>query len=313
MRRGVLLSVLVSAGALSITVAAQRGGPPPDTGPKVVTVEKLNDRLYILKGGGGNTALFITANGVVVVDTKLSGWGPPLIDAIKTITPKPVTMIINTHAHGDHVGGQLGFPGTIDVVAHENTKTNMANLAAGTPAAGGLGDDFKKPENAKWLPKRTFKDKLTLMSGADQIDLYYFGAGHTNGDALVVFPALRTVHVGDLFVGKQVPLVDFGNGGSGKAYPATLAKAAAGLRNVDTVITGHSDMTMTMADLKEYAEFNKDFGAWVQDEMKAGKTAEQAAGEYKVPEKYKGYTANLPPFVGGLKGYIQGIYDELKK
>jgi hypothetical protein len=70
---------------------------------------------------------------------------------------------------------------------------------------------------------------------------------------------------------------------------------------------------MTWATLKEYADFNKDFLTWVEAEMKAGKTAEQAAGEYTVPEKYKGYTANLPPLFGGMKGYIQGIYDDLKK
>src|SRR6478672_4004963 len=143
MRRAILLSVLVGMGALSLKVAAQRGGPPPDTGPKVVEVDKVKDNLYVLKGGGGNTALFITANGVVVVDTKLPGWGQPLLEKIKTITAKPITTIVNTHTHGDHVSGQLEFPGTIEVVTQENTKTNMAKL-----------DDYKKPENAKWLPKR---------------------------------------------------------------------------------------------------------------------------------------------------------------
>lgn len=302
MRRGAVLGALMGVAALSLGVAAQRGGPPQDNAPKVVEIDKIKENLYVLKGGGGNTAVFITANGVVLVDTKLPGWGQPLLDKIKTITVKPITMIVNTHTHGDHVSGQLEFPGTIDVVAQENTKTNMQKL-----------DDYKKPENLKWLPKRTFKDRLTLLSGNDRIDLHYFGRGHTNGDAWVVFPALRTVHSGDIFAGKQVPLVDFGNGGSGRDYPQTLSKAAAGLKDVDIIVTGHSDRTMTMADLKEYSDFNKDFLSWVESEMKAGKSAEQAANEYKVPDKYKGYSANLPPFFGGMKGYIQGIYDELKK
>ena len=108
------------------------------------------------------------------------------------------------------------------------------------------------------LPKRTFKDKMTIGSGADQIDLFYFGRGHTNGDAWVVFPALRVVHAGDIFAGKNLPLLDANNGGSGVLIADTLAKAHSALKNVDTIITGHSTQ-MTMNDLREYAEFNRDF------------------------------------------------------
>ncbi len=300
MKRTLVLGVLVGIGTLSLTVAAQRGAPPQDQGPKIVEVDKIKDNLYVLKGGGGNTAVFVTANGVVLVDTKNPGWGQPLLEKVKTLTTKPITMVINTHTHPDHVSGQLEFPGTIEYVSHENTKTNMEKLA-----------DFKKPENAKALPKRTFKDKLSLLSGNDKIDLQYFGPAHTNGDAWVVFPALRVVHAGDAFAGKNVPLVDMGNGGSGVKYPDTLMNAFNGIKNVDTIITGHANMTMAFADLKQYADFNKDFLTWVRGEMKAGKTPAQAAAEYKVPDKYPGFTANLPPFFGGMEGYIKGMYSEL--
>ncbi len=299
MKRRVVLGAVVIIGALSIGVGAQRGVAQ---GPNIVTVDKINDTLFVLKGGGGNSAAFITASGVVLVDTKNPGWGQPLLDKIKTLTTKPVSMIINTHTHQDHTSGQLEFPFTVDVVAHENTKVNMQKL-----------DGYKKPENAKWVPKQTFKDKMSLLAGADRIDLFYFGPAHTNGDAWVVFPAARVVHAGDAFANKGVPLVDSGNGGSGAAYPDTMMKAFNGIKNVDTIITGHSDTTMKWADLKEYAEFNRDFLAWVKDEMNAGKTPEQAAAEYKVPEKYKGYSANLPPFFGGMAGYLKSIYAELKK
>ena len=108
------------------------------------------------------------------------------------------------------------------------------------------------------MPKRTFTDRLTLGSGNDRIELYYFGRGHTNGDAWVVFPALRVMHAGDIFSGKNLPLLDANNGGSGVEIGNTLAKAAAGVRNIDTIITGHSTV-MTPADLKEYAQFNREF------------------------------------------------------
>ena len=297
MRRLITLGVLLAIGGFSLTVVAQRGGQDQ---PKVVEVDKIKDNLYVLKGGGGNTAVFLTSNGIAVVDTKNPGWGQPVLEKIKSISNKPITTVINTHTHGDHTSGQLEFTGiTAEVVTQENTKANMAKL-----------EPYKKPENAKWLPKRTFNDKMTLFSGSDQIDLYFFGRGHTNGDAWVVFPALRVVHAGDIFAGKNVPLVDYGNGGSGVAIPDTLTKAYNGIKNVDTIITGHSNTTMKWDDLKEYADFNRDFLSWVRSQQKAGKSADQAAGEYKVPDKFKGYTANLPPFFGGMKGYIQSIYDE---
>src|SRR5204862_2564989 len=103
--------------------------------------------------------------------------------------------------------------------------------------------------NGRGLPKQTFKTKMTLFKGPDEIDLFYFGRGHTNGDAWVVFPALRVVHAGDIFSGKNLPLLDANNGGSGVLIGDSLAKAAASLKNVDTIITGHAMTTMTMADL----------------------------------------------------------------
>src|SRR5207245_1942038 len=120
--------------------------------------------------------------------------------------------------------------------------------------------DFRGPK-ATFLPKRTFKDKMMLMGGKDEIDLYYFGPGHTSGDAWVVFPALRAMHVGDLFPRKDLPFADLSNGGSVVHFDETISKGLAGIRNVDTVIGGHQAVT-TPAAMKEYASFNKDFVAW---------------------------------------------------
>ena len=114
------------------------------------------------------------------------------------------------------------------------------------------------------MATKTFKDKMSLGSGADQIDLYYFGRGHTNGDAWVVFPAIRAMHAGDIFSGKNLPLLDANNGGSGVAIGDSLAKAADTVKNIDTIITGHST-TMTMTDLRQYAEFNREFLAAMRD------------------------------------------------
>ena len=169
-----------------------------------------------------------------------------------------------------------------------------------------------KVNNGKGMPTKTFKDKMTVGKGADEVDLFYFGRGHTNGDAWVVFPALRLVHAGDIFSGKNIPLLDANNGGSGVMIGDTLAKAAKSLKNIDTVITGHST-TMTMADLAEYAQFNTDFKNDVQAAKKAGKTVDDVAASWKIPEKYKGYTApTAPAAMTRLKANVQIVFDESK-
>jgi glyoxylase-like metal-dependent hydrolase (beta-lactamase superfamily II) len=310
MRRSIVLGVLLAAGALTVAVSAYQQ-PAGGQQARVVEVEKLKDNLWVLKGGGGNTAVFVIANGVVVVDTKNPGWGQPVLDKIKELTNKPVTTVINTHTHGDHVSGNVEFPATVDIVVHENTRANMEKMApvTGLQAKGPPTNIFKE-NNGRGLPKRSFKDRMSIGKGADQVDLYYFGRGHTNGDAWVVFPALRVMHAGDIFSGKNLPLLDANNGGSGVAIGDTLGKAhSTVLKNVDTVITGHS-VQMTMNDLKEYSDFNKDFLAAVRDGRKAGQSVEQIATSWKMPPKYTGYAAAQE---ARLRSNVQVIYDELAK
>jgi len=184
----------------------------------------------------------------------------------------------------------------------------MAPVTGITPAGTAPAPSIFEANGGKGLPTRTFKDRMTLGSGADRIDLYYFGRGHTNGDAFVVFPSLRVMHAGDNFARKGPPLLDANNGGSGVSIGDTLAKAAARIKNVDAIITGHSTV-MTWADLQEYVRFNTDFLAWVRAEMKAGKTVDQAAAEYAIPTKYAGYSPNA----NQTKTNIGVIYAELKK
>ena len=305
MNRGWVLGIFVAVGALSAASAAYQA-QPQQPAPRVVEVEKLKDNLYMLKGGGGNTAVFVGSTGVVVVDTKNPGWGQPILDKIKELTDKPITTIVNTHTHGDHVSGNVEFPATVDIVVQENTKANMEKMVA--PPGMQAGQNVFQANPGKGMPKRTFKDKLTIGKGADEVDLYYFGRGHTNGDAFVVFPALRFMHAGDIFSGKNLPLLDTNNGGSGVEIGNTLAKAHGGIKNVDSVITGHSTV-MTWADLAEYAQFNKDFVADVQAGLKAGKTPDDIAASWKVADKYKGYQIQDTR----LKQNVAAVAAELKK
>jgi len=252
----------------------------------------------MIPGQGGNTAAFITSDGVVIVDTKLANNGQAILDQLKTVTDKPVTHIINTHTHGDHTGSNDFFPASVDIVTQENTAANMKKMPA-----------FQEESKKHGLPDRTFKDKMTLLKGKDEIDLYYFGAAHTNGDAFVVFRNLRVMHAGDVFANKGQPLIDRNNGGSGVAYPETIRKATASIKNVNTVITGHSTV-MTWQNFVDYGEFNKLFLEHAKASLAAGKTAEQAMADFKLHDKFKDY--NIAGGRGGPGGNFTVIFEELK-
>jgi glyoxylase-like metal-dependent hydrolase (beta-lactamase superfamily II) len=295
MKRELILGMLIVAGGLAIAAAAQQA-PAPAPSAAAIEVNKLKDNLFVLSGGGGNTSVFVQANGVTVVDTKNPGWGQPVLTKIRELTNKPVTMIINTHTHGDHVSGNVDFPATVDVVVQEKTAARMKSMPIFTKS-GGVG-----------LPKRTFGDSMTLGSGNDRIDLHYFGRGHTDGDAWVLFPALRVMAAGDIFSGKNIPYLDYTNGASGVEIPDTLMKAyTATAKGVDSIVTGHSTV-MTPADLREYVDFNRDFLNAVREAKKSGRSAEEFIKSWTLPAKYKGYA----PTSARLQGNVEGMYKEIQ-
>jgi glyoxylase-like metal-dependent hydrolase (beta-lactamase superfamily II) len=301
MKRALTLGAITAIGlitaATAVVVGQQRGGG--FNFPPVGKAEKIKDNLYWLQGAGGNTAIFVAGDGVVLVDTKLANNGQAILDQVKAVTDKPVMHIINTHTHGDHTGSNQFFPATVDIVTQENTAANMKKM-----------DVFKAPENAHGLPDRTFKDKMTILKGKDAIDLYNFGRAHTNGDALVVFREDRVMHAGDMFANKGLPLIDPNNGGSGLEWGDTIGKAAKGIKNIDTVITGHANALMTWRDFVNYGEFNRLYAQHARAAATAGKTPEQAAMELKLPDTFKDYT--LTGGRGGPGGNFGIIFNEIK-
>jgi len=263
MARRRLLSAIVVVGLAVAGAAAQQQRPRiPPTG----TIKQVRDNLYVISGAGGNTTVFVTQSGVVLVDTKLPNNGEAILNQVRRVTDKPVSTIVNTHSHPDHIGSNDYFPASVDVVTHENTRKWMAAnpRVASNPVA---------------MPDRTFTDRMTLGSGDDRIELYYFGAGHTDGDAFIVFPARRAMAAGDIFAWKMAPLIDPMAGGSVLALPGTLEKAVKGIPNVDTVIEGHGDVN-TWEGFRDYVQFNRA----LVDAAKTGmgkKTAEEIAAELR--------------------------------
>jgi glyoxylase-like metal-dependent hydrolase (beta-lactamase superfamily II) len=302
----VAVGVAVAAAGLSAQQAAGqgreggRGGGGGGGG--VAAISKVANNLYQVPGAGGTTGVYLAANGVVLVDTKLANNGQAILDQVKSVTDKPITHIINTHTHGDHNGSNQFFPASVEIVSHENTSANMQKMPV-----------FQEAANKHGLPDRTYKDRMTLLSGNDSIDLYYFGPAHTDGDTFVVFRNARVMHSGDAFANKGQPLIDGNNGGSGIAYPETFAKAASTIKNVDTVITGHAapaGTLMTWQDFVDFGEFNRLFLHHARESLKAGKTPEQAMMDLKLPDKFKGY--NLTGGRGGPGGNFGVLFEELK-
>jgi len=311
MRRVIVLGAVVAASILGSawsTLRAQQPALPPAPGPVaapaqgVGAIQKVAGNVYMIPGAGGNTAAYVTANGVVLVDTKLANNGQAILNQVRTVSDKPITHIINTHTHGDHNGSNQFFPATVEIVAHENTEKNMQKMEV-----------FQQAANKHGLPDRTFTDRLTLLSGKEAIDLYYFGASHTSGDAFVVFRDARVLHAGDAFANKGQPNIDLNNGGSGIAYPDTLAKAASTIKNVDTIIGGHNAGLLKPQDLVDQAEFTRLMLTQARTALKAGKTPEQAMMEFQatLPAKFKEW--NLAPGRGGPGGAFVPLFEELKK
>ena len=299
MKRITALGTVVVAALLTVAMTNGTAQEQPR-----VTIQSMDVRenLYVISGGGGHTAALVTeSQGVVLVDTKLPGWGQSILETIQLLTEQPVTTIINTHTHGDHVGGNVDFPASVDIIAHDRAASRMANMAAFT----GVG--------AESLPDRTYTDRMTLFEGRDQIDLYHFGAGHTDGDTIVVFPALRTAHLGDLFAFTGPPYIDVANGGSGVAYPDTLDRIVESIEGVQRVIPGHipppSGSPMrgwtTWADLEQYAAFNREFLDSVRASQGVGRSVDDAVQALDIWAKYPEYDMSR------AAANVQAIYDEL--
>jgi glyoxylase-like metal-dependent hydrolase (beta-lactamase superfamily II) len=265
-----------------------------------VTTEKVADGLYVFVGSGMNATALITDDGVVLVDTMQDGWwGPALEAALRGVTDKPVTLIINTNSHPPHSGNNWRFGGDkVEIVSHELTKSRLERL-----------DSFKGA-NAKFLPRTTFRDRLSLVRGKDPIELYNFGAANTDGDVWVVFPSRRAMHIGDIVKKNDLPEISRQAGGSGIAYPVTMARAIATIKDVDLVIAGHERddsprPTLTWSELAAHQRQMDVLLAAVQQEMK---TATSAQGVVTALSKSAAFQRFDPR---RLDEAVQAIYAEL--
>jgi glyoxylase-like metal-dependent hydrolase (beta-lactamase superfamily II) len=203
--------------------------------PKLTT-SKVKEDLYMIEGdSSGNVAAYITSEGVILVDDKYERDHDAILAQVKTVTNLPVKYILSTHYHADHTGGNAKFLPTAEIISTAAARANIVNPPQpnATPGAGA---------------RVTFTEETAVHLGGKEVRARYFGRGHTNGDAVIYFPALRTIHTGDLMAG-ATPLIDYGGGGSVVEWTKTLD--AAMKWDFDTVIPGHGAVT-TKAGLLTY-------------------------------------------------------------
>src|SRR5260221_3048623 len=196
-----------------------------------LTVQKLYDDLYLIEGtsngasDAGNIAVYVTSEGVILVDDRFDQDYLEVLAAVKKISSQPVRYVINTHHHGDHTGSNSKMLASAEIVIHANARKHMIDTGMPGP------------------PRITFTRESSVFLGGKEVRAIYYGRGHTDGDVAVYFPALRTVHLGDLLAGTPGvtnPVMDYAHGGSIGPWPATLDGVLQ--LDLDMVIPGHGSV-----------------------------------------------------------------------
>ena len=219
----IVLATVIGASLASIQALTQQQPPPQ------LKTNKVSDDLYEIEGDGGNVAVLVTNEGVLLIDDKFDQDHDQIVSNVKSVTNQPIKYVINTHYHEDHSGGNGKFLSTAEIISTDNARMNILQ---------------HKQSNASpnVTPARiTFTQETSVFLGGKEVRARYFGRGHTNGDAIIYFPADRTIHTGDLMAGAS-PLIDYNGGGSIVEWTKTLDAAMSQL-DFDTVIPGHGSVT----------------------------------------------------------------------
>jgi glyoxylase-like metal-dependent hydrolase (beta-lactamase superfamily II) len=307
MKRVTLLGLLVAVFVLQSAwaVYTQTAKPP---GP--LRTERVKGDLHMIAGEGGNVALYATSDGVVLVDDMFDRNHADILAQVKTVSDKPLKYVINTHQHDDHAGGDLKMLPIAEVIAHRNVYANLKDLkrpyyedTPGTPIG---------------LPRITFTDQLDVHLGGKEVQAYYFGRGHTSGDAVIFFPEVRAIHTGDLFLATRgggrgaatakprppgVPIyVDYVQGGSFRDWSKTLDGVLK--LDFDTVIPGHGPVS-TKADLVKFKSDLETMRTRLIGLIKKGSTKAQLAKILEDDYGWRSTGCPESPPTGGCLQYQQ--------
>jgi glyoxylase-like metal-dependent hydrolase (beta-lactamase superfamily II) len=251
-------------------------------------VNQVKPDLYEIEGDGGNVAVYVTNEGLILVDDKFDRDHDAIVNAVKTFSNQPVKYIFSTHYHEDHSGGNGKYLATAEVISTANARKNIV-------------ERVQSNRSGDVQPARVvFTEETAVFLGGKEVRARHFGRGHTNGDAIIYFPALRTIHTGDLMAG-DTPLIDYPGGGSIVEWTKTLDAAMKDL-DFDTVIPGHGPVT-TKAGLLTYRNNIQKERDQLTSMIRQGKSADEVGtfmvAQYKWGDLHKQWS--LPGVMKELK------------
>ena len=252
---------------------------------KEVKIEptKLTEQVYMLKGQGGNIGLFIGDDAVFMIDDQFAPLTPKILLAIKQITDKPVSYLINTHWHGDHTGGNENMEkeGAL-IVAHDNVRKRMSLEQV-------VRGKTKKASPKSALPVITFSKDMMMHINNDDILITHVHSSHTDGDAFVYFTSNNVLHLGDAYFQGKFPYIDLDSGGSIDGYISGIEKAILLSDDNTKIIPGHGNIS-SKAELKSYLVMLKTIRENIQKEINNGKTIEEVVENKSLTENFKSFS-----------------------
>lgn len=243
-----------------------------------VTIEttQLSEHVYMLVGAGGNIGISIGEDGVFVIDDQFAPLTPKIVAAIKLLSDKKINLLVNTHWHGDHTGGNENMQKLgATIIAHDNVRKRLAE----TP-------NRDQTMNAKEaLPIITFNDQLNLYLNSDHIAIFHVDNAHTDGDVLLYFTESNVLHTGDTYFKARYPYIDLDSGGSVEGY---IKAAKRGLMVIDDntkIIPGHGSLSNKM-EYKSFLEMLESLKTSILTEINSGKSEDEVAKNESLTKTY---------------------------
>jgi len=260
------LAALVVFAALSFAAAAQQR----NFDATVIKTTKLTDSLYMLEGEGGNIGVSVGDDGIMVIDDQFAPLTPKILAAIRAISDKTLKFVLNTHLHGDHVGGNANMAKEgVVIFAHDNVRKRMSTLQ--------FNEYIKRnvpPYPKAALPVITFADTVTFHFNGDDITVFHTPPSHTDGDSIVYFAKGNVIHMGDVYASTRYPNIDTESGGSLMGFAPAVDLALKRIDDTTKVIPGHGPLS----NKKELTEFRNVMNTIAQRGeklFKAGKTMQE--------------------------------------
>ncbi len=249
---------LTAIAGLCLVLARPAVAQNPDS--VQVTTIPVAPGLSMLVGSGGNIGVLAGPDGTLVIDDQYAPLAPKIREAIHALSDQPIRFLVNTHWHGDHTGGNVAMreAGAI-IVAHENVRKRMS-VDQFIPA-------FKQTvpaSPAAALPVVTFTDGVTFWWNGTEVRVLHVKNAHTDGDAVIYFPQLNAIHLGDVFFLGLYPFIDGASGGSMEGTVAAVDQVLPFINDSTRIIPGHGPLA-TRADLLGYRRML----ATVRDRLKA--------------------------------------------